>query len=228
MNFHFPKPLHGWRAYAGEVGTIVLGVLLALGAQELVQGLHWRSEVKETRGAIDGELARDIAVFNYRYSNNGCVADRLNEVSRWADSFETGKPLTLKHEIDEPPYFLIRTSAWELTDGEIASRIPVQAKLNYAGIYDAMRKYDQMKNDESLAWSKLNEYQTAKQLNAADLRAIRRAIKDISDVNEMQGPFRSAIDRFADALGIRAQRELEGADSPTLHQWQKEACAPLL
>ena len=37
MAMRFPAPVHGWRAFAGEVGTIVLGVLLALGAQELVQ-----------------------------------------------------------------------------------------------------------------------------------------------------------------------------------------------
>jgi hypothetical protein len=44
MEKRFPAPLHGWREFAGEVGTIVLGVLLALGAQELVQSFHWRSE----------------------------------------------------------------------------------------------------------------------------------------------------------------------------------------
>jgi hypothetical protein len=30
MHFHLPKPLHGWRAFAGEVGIIVVGVLIAL------------------------------------------------------------------------------------------------------------------------------------------------------------------------------------------------------
>jgi hypothetical protein len=25
MHFHLPKPLHGWRVFAGEVGIIVLG-----------------------------------------------------------------------------------------------------------------------------------------------------------------------------------------------------------
>ena len=28
------KPLHGWRTFWGEVGIIVLGVLIALGAQQ--------------------------------------------------------------------------------------------------------------------------------------------------------------------------------------------------
>jgi hypothetical protein len=31
MHFHLPKPLHGWREFAGEVGIIVVGVLIARG-----------------------------------------------------------------------------------------------------------------------------------------------------------------------------------------------------
>ena len=30
MHFHLPKPLHGWREFAGEVAIIVIGVLIAL------------------------------------------------------------------------------------------------------------------------------------------------------------------------------------------------------
>lgn len=228
MEKRFPAPLHGWREFAGEVGTIVLGVLLALGAQELVQSFHWRSEVKETRQALDGELARDLAAFDYRYRNKTCIANRLAELKRWADSLGSGKALPLKHEIEEPPYFSIRTAAWEITDGEIASRIPVKAKLNYAALYDGLRKFDEAKNDESLAWSKLNEYQYVTRADASDLRAIRRALKDIEDVNTILEPFKGAFERFSGELGIRPQRKLEGADSPMLRGWEKEACSPLL
>ena len=31
MSIHIPKPLHGWREFVGEVGIIVIGVLIALG-----------------------------------------------------------------------------------------------------------------------------------------------------------------------------------------------------
>jgi type IV secretory pathway VirB2 component (pilin) len=36
MDFHLPKPL-GWREFVGEVGIIVLGVLIALGAGQVVE-----------------------------------------------------------------------------------------------------------------------------------------------------------------------------------------------
>jgi hypothetical protein len=40
MHVHLPKPVHGWRLFAGEIGIIVLGVLIALGARQIVQSLQ--------------------------------------------------------------------------------------------------------------------------------------------------------------------------------------------
>ena len=40
MHIHVPKPLHGWRALAGEVGIIVIAVLIALAAEQAVEALH--------------------------------------------------------------------------------------------------------------------------------------------------------------------------------------------
>jgi len=52
MHFHVPKPLHGWREFAGEVRIIVLGVLIALGAEQRVESLHWRAEVRDAKSVI--------------------------------------------------------------------------------------------------------------------------------------------------------------------------------
>lgn len=49
MHFHLPKPQHGWREFIGEVGVIVLGVLIALSAEQIVETLHWRSQIRHGR-----------------------------------------------------------------------------------------------------------------------------------------------------------------------------------
>ena len=56
MHFHLPKPLHGWREFAGEVGIIVLGVLIALGFEQVVEDVHWRGEVREAKAALAAAL----------------------------------------------------------------------------------------------------------------------------------------------------------------------------
>src|ERR1700751_6074878 len=99
MHFHLPKPLHGWREFAGEVGIIVIGVLIALGAEQVVESFHWRHEVGETRKALDAEPARDMAGFDWRWKQRPCGHQRLAELDRWAESLAAGKPLKLRKEI---------------------------------------------------------------------------------------------------------------------------------
>ena len=41
MHVHLPKPLHGWRAFVGEVGIIVIGVLIALAAEQVAEDWRW-------------------------------------------------------------------------------------------------------------------------------------------------------------------------------------------
>ena len=62
MRFHLPKPLHGWREFAGEVGIIVLGVLIALGAQQIVQNVHDGEVKRETVRAARAEVAAGLGV----------------------------------------------------------------------------------------------------------------------------------------------------------------------
>jgi hypothetical protein len=38
MHFHLPKPLHGWRAFAGEVGIIAVAALILTPAAAAVRG----------------------------------------------------------------------------------------------------------------------------------------------------------------------------------------------
>ncbi len=79
MHFHLPKPLHGWREFAGEVGIIVVGILIALAGEQIVEAVHWRSEVANFRQAADGEVALDLGTYQYRIKENGCVERRLDD-----------------------------------------------------------------------------------------------------------------------------------------------------
>lgn len=95
MHFHLPKPMHGWRDFVGEVGIIVVGVLIALGAEQLVQTVHERRVADETREAIRAEFNLDLTSIVLRGQAEPCVTKRLSEVRQilmtWArtGSFDT-------------------------------------------------------------------------------------------------------------------------------------------
>jgi hypothetical protein len=65
MDIHKPKPWHGWREFGKELTTIVLGVLIALVAEQAVEWLHHRTEVAEARHALDAEVRYDLAAFDF-------------------------------------------------------------------------------------------------------------------------------------------------------------------
>ncbi|HEV2594410.1 MAG TPA: hypothetical protein VGU01_04345, partial [Sphingomicrobium sp.] len=59
MRFHLPKPLHGWREFIREVGILVIGVLTALSAEQMVETLRWRREVQQACRALRQEIANN-------------------------------------------------------------------------------------------------------------------------------------------------------------------------
>jgi hypothetical protein len=95
MHFHLPKPLHGWREFVGEVGIIVIGVLIALGAEQLVETAHWRHQVEAFRSVVHRELADNLGTYEYRIKENGCVKRRLDELDAWLVSWRGGHPRML-------------------------------------------------------------------------------------------------------------------------------------
>jgi hypothetical protein len=44
--------MHGWRAFVGEVGIIVLGVLIALTFGQIVDAWQWRDKVRHAEAAM--------------------------------------------------------------------------------------------------------------------------------------------------------------------------------
>lgn len=228
MRIRVPTPLKGWRAFIGEVGTILLGVLLALGAQEFVQSLHWTREVRETREALDAELSRDLAVFDFTMAQIPCINGRMEELRKWAESFRTGKPLRLKHEIIPLPGLLVRTEAWEIIDGEIASRIPLQPRLNYAGLYSSMRNFREAKDSTGGIWVTIAEYDGSTRLEEADIRKVIVATKNLQGLAQILPVFKTGIDRHARELGLKPDPQLLKTVNPIIPQIRDAACKPYL
>src|SRR3954469_21289967 len=83
MHFHLPKPLHGWRAFVGEVGIIVVGVLIALGAEQVVESIHEREDIAQLRGALRGELADDRARWEDMRAQDRCTESRFTAIDHW-------------------------------------------------------------------------------------------------------------------------------------------------
>jgi hypothetical protein len=91
MDIHKAKSVHAWHELLREIGVIVIGVLIALGAQQAVDQLHWANEVRKARISLRHEMDKSDRVFAYRVGAEPCIARRL-------DALEAVVERTSRHE----------------------------------------------------------------------------------------------------------------------------------
>lgn len=228
MQFKLPKPLHGWREFVGEVGIIVLGVLIALGAQQVVETMQTHQRIRETRAALDAELSRNLAAFEWRVSQRGCLRSRVDELDRWAEAMAAGKPVVLKREVSAPREFVVNTTVWQASQND-AGQMPVQTKLDYANLYAALvTLQSEVWRDEGDAWESILGYEHNKDLTREELHSVRRAVIDLQADDELLDVFQQRLHSQAAKLGIRPLPHIESGIESQLSQNNREICEPLL
>ena len=168
MHLHLPKPVHGWRAFAGEVGIIVIAILLALGAEQLVESNHWKHEAEKGRHAIDLELSHAAGVFEERLLVQPCLDRRLKEIDGLLrDARRTGRLADIA-EIGRPPTRPIENEAWTTAvSGGLLQHFTLTDRNTLAILAAQVAGYDKDTTEEQRAW--------------ATLRMIERSPGPISD-----------------------------------------------
>ena len=179
MHFHLPTPLHGWREFAGEVGIIVIGVMIALGAEQVVQTVHGNSEVRQFRSAVNDELAYDLGSYKQRLMLGRCVRARLAELDHVIASDRAGRPVRMHGLSHWPVSFSLRTSVWTGRTADVEARMPLETRLAYAQIYDDLANYDVHRVDERNAWMELGEFDDAQELGRTDLMRLRGLVSKL-------------------------------------------------
>jgi len=113
MHFHLPKPLHGWREFAGEVGGIVLGVLIAIGLGQIVDAMRWRAEVHDARAALADDMAQSNRVFAYRVAAHDCVARRIDRMKEVIERAAKHQPVPALGDVFPDIGNALYKNAWE-------------------------------------------------------------------------------------------------------------------
>jgi hypothetical protein len=201
MHFHLPKPLHGWREFAGEVGIIVLGVLIALGAEQLVSAIHSREDAGSLRRALDSELADNRARWDQMRSQDACALKRLDALDRWLATAPAGA-----RNDDGYSLFIsnMHSSAWDIAKSDAAiAHMPLDERLAYASLYSTIDNWRELLGDE-----KANSEQLTNLLATADEAENRRQIplrllhaRDM--LNQRSKNYAFLFTRF-DELGIKS------------------------
>lgn len=214
-----PTPLQGWRQFIGEVGVIVLGVLIALGAQQIAQSIDDRQEVAQLRSALQAELADDRARWEHMRSQDVCAAKRLDALERWLAFAPSNARL------DNAFYLFLwnmHSSAWDIAKtSAAASDIPLEERLAYGSLYGAIDNWrDFITQEQVNTMQLLAAFATADQPESR--RAIRPLLFNARQLQERRQRNYSFFFKRFDDLGIKAD-----ASGLNISINTNELCKPL-
>ena len=82
MEIQKTKPWRRWRDFLREYLIIVVGVLTALGAQQLVERMSWAERTAETRAHLRAELHSVANEAAARLAFQGCTNDQLDQLEQ--------------------------------------------------------------------------------------------------------------------------------------------------
>ncbi len=82
MDIHKPKPWHGWREFLKEIGTIVIGVLIALAGEQIVETLNWRHKTAEAEAALRRELRVGLSYAAEQQALGACANRYIDILQR--------------------------------------------------------------------------------------------------------------------------------------------------
>jgi hypothetical protein len=205
MHVHLPKPLHGWREFVGEVGIIVVGVLIALGAEQVVQDVHDRAEQRAFRETIDHEIGLNLYVYHVRARQFACDKKRADELFDWLARARAGHQVPVLYPaspITLTPY----RSAWDNRNTRVLDELPAEQRQKYAEFYDELSNNSEVVNKEGAAWDLLAPYKEIGSITLADRRALRPVISGIDGANNNLQLNYPVSEHIAKVLNVKAVR----------------------
>jgi hypothetical protein len=177
--------MHGWREFVGEVGIIVIGVLIALGAEQIVETLHERRVAAETRNAIRAEFNEGLTSIAVRGRAEPCIARRLREVRQimitWAKTGQFKTP----QWVAQAPSFDLAVPRYEaaVSAGRLIL-LPSPEQYRMGAIAAGFKEFARIQNDERAVWGRLRALQMgADALSASDRTMILQALQDAATLD---------------------------------------------
>ena len=228
MRLQLLKPLHGWREFFGEVGVIVLGVLIALGAQQLIERRNWQAQVRQANDAFKTELLDAAGSAYERLAVQHClqdrlraIADRLNEPgSQWRGMPETFKGAETYYSnvlpvVYRAPGRASLTDAWRnaLADDTI-DHLDSQQARNLSLAYAIVQIFNDYGLEEAAIGTKLSPLSSDRMLDEGIRMDMLQTVSRLDGLNnatvtvskQLLEAIRASHLRF-DRAEVRKQRE---------------------
>lgn len=179
MHVHRPKPLHGFREISVEIAVIVIGVIIALALEQVVEWAHWREKVEAGRREIHAEMAGDTAFYRFRTATEPCVVRRLNQLAEITEARGEGRRVAPVRLAGIHLGFLVNNDTWQAERADQTLTHLPRAELDHLSEFYATA--EDMRGwvaKEEEAWATLRTLEgDPNRLGQSDIAMLRNALQ---------------------------------------------------
>ena len=157
MEVHKPKPMHSWREFLGEIAIVVIGVVIALSAEQMLQGLELRAKVRHAEEQMRVELALDDGPqVLQRIALAPCVEEGLTRIRAAIEQGESRAAVLEAVERFDPPRHTWDSVAFQAaTVNNVLPHLPADRLWRWAYVYSMMPLLDRANEREFLDVAKI-------------------------------------------------------------------------
>lgn len=213
-----PQPIHGWKQFFNEIAVIVLGILIALGLEQLIERAHWNSQTSEASETLRKELGWNRHSLDIFVKDVPCMLGNVGDLER----------LTLDGKVAEVRGFFdthsavanrihsfrtLRFGGWEAAKSSgLLAHMTTEERLGFAKVYDSLDRIVSFNKDASLAARRIRTAIYAYDGSQADKRDLLRAIGEYRAMFPEVRFYRDVTMRQIDAIGY----DPESATDPNI------------
>ena len=173
------KPPNGWHAVAWELLIVTLGVLIALGAQQMVETVRDRQVAEQTRSAVTEEIGQNLLSLSLRATAEPCIARRLGElhalVNQWGQS---GTFVTPSWVAQAPSLDVVFPRYDAAVNAGNVALLDREEQYRWGTVVASLRQFQQIQDAETLEWPILRMLQDgAGSLSPTDRTSVRHALQ---------------------------------------------------
>ena len=155
-------------------------MLIALGAEQVVENIHDRSVADETRQAIREELNDDLSAVALRGEAEPCIQRRLGEVRQILFAWQKNGRFVTPQWVAQAPQIDVALTRYQaaVAAGRL-SLLPSSEQYQIGSIASGIRAFDQIQQQERPVWGRLRALQAGGDaLSGTDRTMMLEALQD--------------------------------------------------
>lgn len=196
------------RAFLRELGSIVLGVLIALALGAVASEFGWRLEVRSARAMMAVELGEALGQGRERVRTTPCFRYKLKYLGDVLTAAEASGRLPPVRDVGSAPIRSWSRGGWNsILSAETASHFGRDELDNISGVYEIVDLLARSNDREQEVWATLLAMVgPGRPLSSAEAAQLRDALQQARMLNNAMGLWGARALQIADAFAVPYDR----------------------